>query len=123
MAIRTIFKFTLPRGNGIQTEVGRKVSGSMRLVKIKDLLQIERDGEVQRATGAFYVVLLAKVITELGNEKSVNRKTIERLDPIDFTFLVDFLHTINHQVIKHIPLQCPECGHRFLGEYMQLGEA
>jgi hypothetical protein len=36
---------------------------------------------------------------------------------------VDFLHEINHQVIKRIPLRCPSCGHDFLGEWGRLGEA
>ena len=123
MKLRKIFRFTLPRGTGIRNAAGGKVNGSMRLIKIKDLLDIERDGEVKRNSGAFYIVLLAKLISELGNEKTINRKTIERLDPIDFSFLVDFLHTVNHQVIKQIPLQCPECKHSFLGEYIKLGEA
>lgn len=123
MNIRTTFRFTLPRGAGIKAETGRKTSGVMRLVQVKDLLQIERDGQVQRGSGAFYIVLLSKVVTELGNERMITRKTIEQLHPVDFAFLVDFLHEINHQVIKKVPLTCPECGHRFLGAFAQLGEA
>lgn len=122
MNIRTTFKFTLPKGTGIKTEPGRKTSGTMRLIQVKDLLQIERDGQVQRGTGAFYVVLLSKVVTELGTERMITRKTIEQLSSIDFAFLVDFLHEINHQVIKKIPLTCPDCGHIYLGAFAQLGE-
>jgi hypothetical protein len=95
----------------------------MRLVKVRDILHIERDAQVQRDTGAFYVVLLSKVITELGAEKMITRKTIERMCPADFAFCVDFLHEINHQVIKRIPLCCPSCGHGFFGEWRRLGEA
>jgi hypothetical protein len=123
MSIRTTFRFTLPRGIGIKTEPGRKASGTMRLVQVKDLVQIERDGQVQRGTGAFYVVLLSKVIVELGTEKMITRKTIEQLNSADFAFLVDFLHEINHQVIRKIPITCPECGHAYLGAFAQLGEA
>jgi hypothetical protein len=123
MNIRTTFRFTLPRGTGIKTEAGRKASGTMRLAQVKDLVQIERDGQVQRGTGAFYVVLLSKVITELGTEKMITRRTIEQLNSVDFAFLVDFLHEINHQVIRKIPLACADCGHTYLGAFTQLGEA
>lgn len=123
MQIRNEFRFTLPKGIGIKTESGRKVSGTMRLVKVKDIVAIERDSTVQKNNGAFYVVLLSKVITSLGAERSINRNTIERLNPIDFAFLVDFMHEINHQVIKKIPLKCPNCETEYIGEFEQLGEA
>ncbi|MDR2588993.1 MAG: hypothetical protein LBC67_06155 [Spirochaetales bacterium] len=123
MALRTTFRFILPRGTGIKTEAGRKAGGIMRLVKVKDLLQIERDTQVRRDSGAFYVVLLSRVISELGAEKMITRKTIEDMSPHDFAFLVDFLHEINHQVIKRTPLSCPACGHTFWGAFASLGEA
>ena len=123
MKIRTEFRFTLPKGTGIKTEGGHKVSGTMRLVKVKDIVSIERDSSVQKNTGAFYVVLLSKVIENLGAEKSINRNTIEKLNPVDFAFLVDFMHEINHQVIKKIPLKCPNCNTEYYGEFEQLGEA
>ena len=95
----------------------------MRLVKVKDIVSIERDSSVQKNTGAFYVVLLSKVIESLGAEKSINRNTIEKLNPVDFAFLVDFMHEINHQIIKKIPLKCPNCQTEYYGEFEQLGEA
>ncbi|MCQ2584676.1 MAG: hypothetical protein MJ185_03725 [Treponema sp.] len=123
MQIRNEFRFTLPKGIGIKTENGHKVTGTMRLTKVKDIVLIERDSTVQKNTGAFYVVLLSKVITSLGAERSINRNTIEKLNPIDFAFLVDFMHEINHQVIKRIPLKCPSCQSEYFGEFEQLGEA
>lgn len=123
MKLRTTFRFTLPKGIGVETLQGRKVSGTMRLIHVKDLVQIERDGQVQKGTGAFYVVLLSKVITELGQHKTINRNIIEKLYPIDFAFLIDFLHEINHQVIKKTTLVCPSCTHNFVGAFTQLGEA
>jgi hypothetical protein len=68
-------------------------------------------------------VLLAKVITELGAEGMITRKTIEKLNPEDFAFLVDYLHIINHQVIRQVPMTCPYCGLSFWGAFAQLGEA
>ncbi len=121
--LRTEFNFTLPKGTGIKVEQGRKVSGTMRLIKVKDLVDIERDGQVQRGTGAFYVVLLSRCIKQIGLINMVNRNTIENLDPVDFAFLVDFMNEINHQVIKKIPIKCDECGHEYIGLISQLGEA
>jgi hypothetical protein len=123
MNIRTTFRFTLPNGKGINAEAGRKVKGTMRLITVKDLLLIETAESVKQNSGMFYVVLLAKVITEMGNEKIINRNTIERLPPEDFAFLIDFLHEINHQVIKKLPIICGHCGHTYLGAFSQLGEA
>ncbi|MGN0724341.1 MAG: hypothetical protein ACI4LT_10065 [Treponema sp.] len=123
MQIRNEFRFTLPKGTGIKTENGRKVTGTMRLVKVSDIVGIERDSTVQKNSGAFYIVLLAKVITSLGAERNINRNTIEKMHPVDFAFLVDFMHEINHQVIKKIPLKCPHCNTEYFGEFDQLGEA
>ena len=123
MALRTSFRFTLPQGTGIKVESGRKASGVMRLVQVKDILSIERDGEVKKGTAAFHIVLLSKVITELGTEKMITRKTIERLSPVDFAFLLDFCNEINQQVIKRIPRKCPVCGKEYLAELSHLGEA
>lgn len=123
MKIRTSFKFTLPKGNGIKVEEGRKVTGTMKLIQIKDLIAIERDAQVQKGSGAFYVVLLSKVITELGTQKMVTRKTIEQLNAVDFAFLVDYLHHINHQIIKTTIITCNNCNHKYQGVFSQLGEA
>jgi len=123
MNIRTSFKFTLPKGNGIKAEPGRKVSGTMKLIQVKDLLDIERDSTVQQEPGVFYIVLLSKTITALGLEQLVTRRTIEKLCPVDFAFLIDFMHEINHQVIKQVPLTCASCGHTYWGAFAQLGEA
>lgn len=123
MKIRTLFRFTLPKGVGIQVAEGRKVSGTMKLIQIKDLIAIERDAQVQRGSGAFYVVLLSKVITELGTEKIITRKTIEQLNPVDFAFLVDYLHQINHQILKTTTLTCNNCNYTYQGVFSQLGEA
>ncbi|MDR0312029.1 MAG: hypothetical protein LBI14_00365 [Treponema sp.] len=123
MNIRTTFRFTLPKGNGVKAEPGRKVNGTMRLIQVKDLVSIERDAQVQLGSGAFYVVLLSKIIVELGLETMITRRTIEQLSPADFAFLIDFMHEINHQVIKQIPLTCGSCGHTYWGTFAQLGEA
>ena len=122
MNLRTTFRFTLPNGYGVKAEAGRKVSGTMRLIQVKDLLEIEQDKLVMQESGAFLVVLLSKVVSDFGLIRMVNRNTIEQLAPEDFAFLVDFMHEINHQVLKRLPLSCPSCGHTYTGSFAQLGE-
>lgn len=123
MTIRKEFRFTLPKGTGIKTEAGRKVSGVMHLIRVKDILDVERDSSVKKGDSAYYVVLLSRTVKELGPMKSVSRKTIEQLSPVDFAFLVDFLHEINHQVIKRVPVTCSGCGEKYWGAFSLLGEA
>ena len=123
MSVRTLFKFTLPAGLEAEKGDERKVSGIMRLIQIKDLLQIERDSQVHQDSGMFYVVLLSKVIIELDSIKMITRLNIEQLNPENFSFLIDFLHEINHQVIKKIPITCNSCGRTCWGEFNRLGEA
>jgi len=114
----------LPKGTGVKVEQGRKVSGTMRLIQVKDLVAIEQDTTVKwEEAGAFYTVLLSKTITELGLERMITRKIIEQLHPADFTFLIDFMNEINHQVIKQVPLTCISCKHVYKGTFTQLGEA
>lgn len=95
----------------------------MRLIRVEDLVDIERDGKVRRETGEFYVVLLSRCITEMGTLKNINRNHIEKLEPVDFAFLVDFMNEINHQVIKNIPVKCESCKNEFICKVTQLGEA
>jgi len=123
MNIRTSFRFTLPNGRGIKAEPGRKVTGMMRLIRVKDLIAIEEDSQVMKGSGAYFLALLTKTVTEVGLERSVTRKTIEQLAPADFYFLIDFMHEINHQVIKRLPIICPSCNESYIGSFAQLGEA
>jgi hypothetical protein len=124
MNLRTSFRFTLPNGRGIKTEPGRKATGMMRLIRVKDLIAIEEDAQVmQGGGGAFFLALLTKTVSEIGLERLVTRRTIEQLSPADFYFLIDFMHEINHQVIKRIPVVCPSCEHSYMGSFAQLGEA
>ncbi len=121
MRIKTEFKFVLPKGTGF-SENGKKVSGVMRLLKIKDILAMEKDMGVATNTGVFYVALLGMCVKQLGNVSLVNRRTIEKLNPVDFAFLVDFMNEINHQVIKRLPITCQHCGNQFEGVLSRLGE-
>ena len=116
MKIRTEFNFVLPRGyideNGNET----KIRGVMRLVKVKDQMDINRDMRVKESSSYFYVVLLSKVISKLSSEKMITTKVIEDLSTENFTFLVDFLNEINHKVLSGFPVKCSNCNEISLRE-------
>jgi hypothetical protein len=122
MKIRTEFKFILPRGYPDKDGKKQKVRGVMRLIRVKDLIQIYHDSRVRESEAYFYIILLARVITRMGDDKMITTKRIEGLCPEDFAFLIDFLNEINHKVIKTIPLKCSACGNQYIGEFSVLGE-
>lgn len=120
MKIRTEFTFVLPRGFEDAPE-GRSV-GSMRLARVRDILQIYEDARVKELPSYFYVVLLSRVVTRLGNHRMVNARIIEELHPEDFAFLVDFFNEVNHRVISMLPIECTHCGNKYVGEVSLVGE-
>jgi hypothetical protein len=122
MKVRTEFSFILPKGMIDKEGKRQKTRGAMRLIKVKDLLQVYQDTRVKESEAYFYVVLLARLVVKIGNERMVNTKIIENLCPEDFAFLVDFLNEINHKAVKSIPVSCSACKHKYIGEFALLGE-
>ena len=120
--IRTSFAFTLPHGSGFTPSLGSKVTGSMRLITVKDVLTIQRDARIKEHTPTYYLIMLTRVIEKLGTEKMITNKTIESLHPADFVFLIDMMNAVNHRVVRSIPVQCAECGETYWGELAQLGK-
>jgi hypothetical protein len=122
MKIKTEFSFVLPGRLASEDEAPQKVRGVMRLIKVKDLIDINRDSRVKESSSYFYVVLLCRVILKLGNEKVVNTKVIENLSTENFAFLVDFMNEINHKVISTFPVKCSGCNTVYSGEVTLVGE-
>ncbi len=118
MKIKTEFNFVLPQSD----REDQKVRGVMRLIKVKDLLEISRDVRVQESSSYFYVVLLARVIKKLDTETMVNTKMIENLTTENFAFLVDFLNEINHKVLSSFPVRCSNCDTVYSGDLNLVGE-
>ena len=71
MKIKTEFNFVLPRGYVDEAGTEKKIRGTMRLLKVKDLMDINRDSRVKASASYYYVVLLAKVVTGLSEITSV----------------------------------------------------
>ena len=118
--IRTDFNFVLPRG--LDDEPEDRTVGSMRLARVRDILQIYHDVRVKELPSYFYVVLLSRVVNKLGKHRMVSPSVIENLHPENFAFLVDFFNEINHKVISMLPIECSDCGNQYVGEVSLVGE-
>ena len=122
MKIKKEFKFILPQEVLDDNGKRQKVHGIMRLVRVKDLIDIHRDSRVQESSSYFYIVLLSRVIKKLGNEKVINTKVIENLSVENFAFVIDFLNEINHSVLSRFLVECTNCNTTFTGGVNIVGE-
>jgi hypothetical protein len=110
--LRTSFAFTLPRGyvDGSGT-VHR--DGVMRLATARDELVPLRDDRVRENPAYLTVVLLARVITRIGEVDDVHAGIIENLFASDLAFLQDLYRRVNQEGHTHAAVTCPSCQHEF----------
>ncbi|MFC6016062.1 hypothetical protein ACFP2T_07635 [Plantactinospora solaniradicis] len=96
MSLRTEYPFTLPKG--FVDEHGRlHRTGTMRLACARDEIEPLRDPRVKENDAYATVIVLARVVTELGEVPRVSTKTIESLFVSDFSYLQDLYRIINFQ--------------------------
>lgn len=109
-SFQTEFSFTLPRGfvdrNGA---VHRE--GAMRLATARDELLPTFDDTVKRHPPYLTVVLLARVITRLGDlgPDDITTNVIENLFAADLAFLQDLYRRINSEGTTRAVVTCPSC--------------
>jgi len=121
MTFQTEFNFTLPHGY-VDGEGNLHREGAMRLATALDEIAPMKDPRVQTNPGYLAVILLARVITRLGELDQVNPRVIEGLFAGDFGFLQDFYRRINENGHARMPVACPECEARFEIEVNGAGE-
>lgn len=95
MTLKTEFAFTLPRGYlGPDGTLHRR--GVMRLATARDEIEPLRDPRVQSADDPYLtIIVLARVVTELGSLSAVTPREIENLFAADLAFLQDLYGVIN----------------------------
>jgi hypothetical protein len=96
MSLRTEYSFTLPKGY-VDPEGRLHREGVMRLATARDELEPQRDPRVRENEAFATVIVLARVVTELGTVSRVTTKVIETLFVSDFGYLQDFYRIINFQ--------------------------
>ena len=122
--MRTEFPFELPRGYMAPDGTLHR-DGVMRLATARDELLPLYDVRVQENAAYTTVVLLARVITRLGNLTNVDAGIVENMFATDVAFLQDFYRRINAEGHTRIAVTCPSCSHRFTADLAgsRLGES
>lgn len=110
--LQTEFEFTLPRGY-VDGEGTLHKEGTMRLANAADEIEPLQDPRVQSNSSYLTIILLARVVTELGTLDSINTNVIESLFVKDLEYLQDLYARINHQGANTVGTACPDCGHEF----------
>jgi hypothetical protein len=112
MTLQTEFPFTLPKGY-VDAEGNLHREGLMRLATAFDEIAPMKDPRVQSNPGYLSIILLSRVIPQLGDLPQVNPKVIEGLFAADFTFLEEFYRRVNEQGHNRMEVTCTECGTAF----------
>ena len=94
MVLQTEYPFTLPKGYVDEEGVLHR-SGVMRLACARDEIDPLRDARVKDNEAYASIIVLARVVTELGSLRQITTKTIEGLFAADFNYLQDFYRVIN----------------------------
>lgn len=94
MSLRTEYEFTLPKGY-VDDHGGLHRDGVMRLATARDEIQPQRDPRVQENEAYLTVIMLSRVVTQLGDLDQVTPKVVEGLFAADLAFLQDLYGIIN----------------------------
>lgn len=123
-SLRTEFAFQLPRGY-LDADGELHRTGVMRLATARDELLPLYDARVQENPAFTTVVLLSRVITELGTLRSVSAQVVEQMFASDVAFLQDLYRRINAEGHTHAAVVCPACQHHFVVDISggRLGES
>jgi hypothetical protein len=108
--LTTEFRFVLPRGY-VDRSGQLHRHGVMRLATARDELVPLLDDRVRENPAYLTVVLLARVITQLGTMNDVNAGVIESLFATDLAFLQDLYRRINTEGHTRAHVVCPACQH------------
>lgn len=118
--LQTEFPFILPHGY-IAADGTLHREGTMRMATAMDEIAPLKDRRVQGNSGYLVIILLARVITRLGDLDSINPKVIEGLFAGDLAYLQDMYQRINQTGSNRVAVTCPHCEQLFEVELDGLG--
>jgi hypothetical protein len=119
-SLQTEFPFVLPRGYVDNSGRVHK-HGAMRLATALDEIVPLRDARVRANQAYLTIILLARVITRLGDLPSITTGVVENLFAADLAYLQAFYRRINEEGTTVLELTCPECQHTFELDLTELG--
>jgi hypothetical protein len=110
--MKTEFEFTLPQGfMDPDGQVHR--DGSMRMAMALDEVEALQHPRVQANEAYLPIVLLARVVTQLGGLTAVTSEVTARLFAADLAYLEDLYQRINTPMPVVVTAVCPNCAHPF----------
>ncbi len=118
--LQTEFPFILPHGY-LDSDGTLHREGIMRLATAMDEIAPLKDRRVQSNPGYLVIILLARVITRLGELEQINPKIIEGLFAGDLAYLQDMYQRINQTGNNRVTVTCPHCEGLFEVELDGLG--
>ncbi|BED92130.1 MAG: phage tail assembly protein [Candidatus Improbicoccus pseudotrichonymphae] len=112
LSFETKYNFELPKGYvDSKGEVHQR--GIMRLANASDEIIPLNDPRVKLNPSYLSVLILERVIIELGTIPKINSSIIESLFTADMTYLQDFYQKINSIEPQMLDTICPNCGSKF----------
>ena len=110
--MRTEFAFTLPRGYVDAAGTVHR-EGTMRLATARDEIEPLRDAQVRQNEAYLAVLLLARVITSLGEITEITPELVEGLYAADFDHLQRLYERLNTDGEAVGAVVCPHCTQGF----------
>ena len=87
--------------------------GVMRLATSMDEITPLKDSRVKNNEAYLSIVILARVVSQLGTLSEVNTGVIERMYTADLAYLQDFYNRINEGEASLGRVSCPSCNSEF----------
>ena len=110
--MRTEYAFTLPRGF-VDAAGAVHRDGIMRLATARDEIEPLRDAAVRQNEAYLTVLLLARVVTRIGDVDDVTPAVMEQLYAVDFDHLQRLYERINTDGEAVGAVTCPSCSESF----------
>lgn len=108
MSIQTEFEFELPIGY-VDSEGTLHKHGSMRLATAIDEITPLNDMRVQANEAYLPIILISRVITNLGTLKHITTGVVESFFAPDMAYLMEFYQQINEHASTLRIITCPHC--------------
>ena len=110
--MQTEYAFTLPRGYVDAAGTVHR-EGTMRLATARDEIEPLRDAQVRQNEAYLAVLLLARVVTRIGDLTEITPDVVEGLYAADFDHLQRLYERINTDGEAVGVVACPECAKEF----------
>lgn len=120
MTRQTEFEFTLPVGYTDSDGVVHR-KGVMRMATAMDEIAPLRDPRVRNNQAYLAVILLARVITQLGTLSNISTNVIENLFVADLAYLQALYRQINEEGKSTFAVTCPACQTQHEVDIAELG--